>query len=43
MSSSLLALTVAGLLLRPAFGLTRDEVESAFADYNVLRAGVDRA
>ncbi|MEV5105045.1 hypothetical protein ACFQ7G_24335 [Streptomyces massasporeus] len=24
------------------YGLTRDEVESAFADYNVLRAGVDR-
>nr|WP_272923414.1 sulfotransferase [Streptomyces sp. SID5643] len=25
------------------YGLTRDEVESAFADDNVLRAGVDRA
>ncbi|MET9392376.1 sulfotransferase [Streptomyces sp. NPDC006624] len=25
------------------YGLTRDEVESAFAEYEVLRAGVDRA
>ncbi|WP_306456191.1 MULTISPECIES: hypothetical protein [unclassified Streptomyces] len=25
------------------YGLTRDEVESAFADHNVLRAEVDRA